>query len=142
MHTLGRLLRLSLLPSAVADVTVGMLLGGAGVWPEGVAPGLLVLSSLGIYHGSMALNDWADRHEDARLRPGRPLPSGALGAPLALWLGLGLLALGVAAAFRIDASDAPARAVLRDHQARVDAAIGALPAWLGLLTLTLALTLT
>ena len=99
MHTLGRLLRLSLLPSAVADVTVGMLLGGAGVWPEGVAPGLLVLSSLGIYHGSMALNDWADRAEDEETRPDRPIPSGAISPGLALLVAVLLICGGLAAAW-------------------------------------------
>lgn len=99
MHTLGRLLRLSLLPSAVADVTVGMLLGGAGVWPEGLSPGLLVLSSLGIYHGSMALNDWADRAEDALTRPDRPIPSGAISPVLALSVALLLISGGLLAAW-------------------------------------------
>lgn len=94
----GRLLRLSLLPSAVADVSVGMVLGGAGYWPGGARPWLLVAASLGIYHGAMALNDWADRAEDARTRPERPIPSGAIAPGAALALGVGLVAGGVGCA--------------------------------------------
>lgn len=96
---LGRLLRVSLLPSAVADVLAGLLLGGAGSLP-GTAPTLaLVGSSLLVYHGGLALNDWADRGRDALLRPDRPLVSGALPAravPPAVALGW-LLAVALAA---------------------------------------------
>ena len=96
----GRLLRVSLAPSAPADVVAGVLLG-AGAWPPGAAPFLLVLASSCVFHGGMALNDWADREEDARTRPDRPLPSGqltpgfALRLAVALLLGGGLLALAV-----------------------------------------------
>jgi hypothetical protein len=37
MRTLGRLLRLSLAPSAAADIAAGLVLG-AGVWPHGLGP--------------------------------------------------------------------------------------------------------
>lgn len=95
MLALGRLLRLSLLPSALADVLVGVVLGAGGAWPSGPGAGWLVLASLGIYHGAMALNDWADREEDARVRPDRPLPAGQLSAAGALALGLALVGGGV-----------------------------------------------
>ena len=64
----GALLRLSMSPSAAADAAAGVLLG-AGTWPAGPAPFLLVAGSLCVYHGGMALNDWADRGHDARTRP-------------------------------------------------------------------------
>jgi 4-hydroxybenzoate polyprenyltransferase len=86
----GRLLRLSLSVSAAADVAAGAVFG-AGSWPGGGAPWLLILASLAVYHGGMALNDWADRAHDAATRPERPIPSGAIPAPLALALGLSLL---------------------------------------------------
>lgn len=90
---LGRLLRLSLAPSALADIAAGVVLG-AGAWPSGPAPFVLMLASACVYHGGMALNDWADRGEDARTRPGRPIPSGAIPARTALALAVVLLALG------------------------------------------------
>lgn len=94
----GRLLRLSLLPSALADVLVGLVLGAGGTWPPGAGPLLLIAASLGIYHGAMALNDWADRGRDAGRRPERPIPSGAVSPGAALALGLTLMGAGVGAA--------------------------------------------
>lgn len=93
MRTVGRLLRLSLTATAIADVAAGVVLG-AGFWPAGPGPWLLILASLCVYHGGMALNDWADREHDAATRPERPLPSGQLSARAALGLALALLALG------------------------------------------------
>lgn len=104
MRALGRLLRLSLAPSALADVAAGCVLGSGGAWPAGQRGLLLMLSSLGIYHGAMALNDWADREGDASTRPDRPVPSGAVPASLAAALGAGLVLAGVAAAFAVGRS--------------------------------------
>jgi 4-hydroxybenzoate polyprenyltransferase len=53
-----------------------------------------MLASLCVYHGGIALNDWADRDEDARDGRGRPLATGALSAATALALASGLLLLG------------------------------------------------
>lgn len=93
LRQLARLLRVSLLPSALADGLAGLVVGSRGELPE--ARLLLWLpASAALYHGGMALNDWADRHHDAATRPDRPIPSGAVPASLALALGLGLLALG------------------------------------------------
>ncbi len=96
----GRLLRISLAPSAAADVAAGIVVGNWGRWPDGPAPWLAILASLGVYHGGMALNDWADREADRRTRPERPIPSGAISARAALaaaWA-LELGAVAVAAA--------------------------------------------
>jgi len=93
MLAYGRLLRLSLAPSAAADIAAGVILT-SGDWPASAKPWLLILASLCVYHGGMALNDWADREEDARSRTTRPIPSGAIGAGTALALALGLLASG------------------------------------------------
>lgn len=74
------------------DAVAGWFLAGA------IAPGklpLLVASSLGLYLGGLALNDWFDRHVDARERPDRPIPSGAIPAGAALAAGAILLAAGV-----------------------------------------------
>jgi 4-hydroxybenzoate polyprenyltransferase len=94
MVGLGRLLRLSLAPSAAADVAAGVLLAHGGSWPSGVAPFALMGASLFVLHGGLALNDWADRVQDARLRPTRPIPAGQVAPALALGLGLALLLLG------------------------------------------------
>jgi hypothetical protein len=98
---LGRLLRLSLAVSAVADVAAGVVLGLGG-WPSGPAPWLLMLASLCVYHGGMALNDWADREADARLRPDRPIPAGKIAPSAALAVAAGLLLLGPLVALAVD----------------------------------------
>ncbi len=89
----GRLLRLSLAPTAAADVAAGIVLS-TGIWPRGSAPWLLVLASLCVYHGALALNDWADRERDRVHRPDRPIPSGAIAPSHALLAAALLLAMG------------------------------------------------
>ncbi len=101
LRTWGRLLRLSLLPSAAADIAAGWTLGALGNWPGGAQPFLLILASLGVYHGNLALNDWADREHDARTRPERPIPSGAIPAGTALFVAVGLQVAGIALAFTV-----------------------------------------
>ncbi len=95
---LGRLLRLSLFPTVLADIVVGVVVGAGGHWPAGRGPWLLIASSLSIYHGAMVLNDWADRRQDAFSRPERPIPAGRISPAAALGLALGLTALGIGAA--------------------------------------------
>ncbi|HVS18198.1 MAG TPA: UbiA family prenyltransferase [Planctomycetota bacterium] len=90
----GRLLRLSLAPSAAADALAGMTLGAWGAFPLDPRAALLPVASLCVFHGGMALNDWADREGDARTRPERPIPSGAVSAASALRVGLALLVIG------------------------------------------------
>src|SRR5437773_2608345 len=92
----GRLLRLSLAPSAAADVVAGLVYGSIGGWPERGWAWWLVPASLGVYHGALVLNDWNDRVHDARTRPARPLPSGQVNPRAALAAGLALMLLGVA----------------------------------------------
>ncbi|WP_426367168.1 SCO3242 family prenyltransferase [Streptomyces sp. E-08] len=100
VHARGRarawadLFRVSALLSVPGDALAGAATAGA-------RPGRGTLHAIGaslcLYEAGMALNDWADRDEDARERPHRPLPSGrvtpaaALAASAALTLaGLGL----------------------------------------------------
>lgn len=89
----GRLLRLSLAPTALADPVVGAFLAG-GLFSLGPRALILPLASACVYHGAMALNDWADREHDARTRPDRPLPAGAITPRFALALGLSLMTIG------------------------------------------------
>ncbi|MEL6715469.1 MAG: UbiA family prenyltransferase, partial [Planctomycetota bacterium] len=91
----GRLVRIALAPSAIADVLTGLAIGYAGSYPDSPLAWLLVPASFGVYHGAMALNDWSDRKEDARTRPERPIPSGAIAAPLALGISFVLLSGGL-----------------------------------------------
>ena len=99
----GRLLRLSLAPSAAADVVAGAVWAQGGYHPTGLGLWTLVLASLCVYHGGMALNDWADREHDARTRGDRPIASGAIAARAALVAALLLLVSGVFLAWRADA---------------------------------------
>ncbi|MGV9788299.1 SCO3242 family prenyltransferase [Streptomyces sp. NPDC003435] len=57
-------------------------------------------SSLCLYEAGMALNDWADRAEDAAERPHRPLPSGRVRPATALTAACALTATGLALAAR------------------------------------------
>lgn len=94
----GRVLRLSLAPSALADVAAGALIGGRGEFPPLRELWPLLVASACVYHGGMALNDWSDREHDGRTRPERPIPSRELSAPLVVACGAFLLASGVACA--------------------------------------------
>ncbi|MFI7007763.1 SCO3242 family prenyltransferase [Streptomyces sp. NPDC050145] len=61
---------------------------------------LAVASSLCLYEAGMALNDWADRAEDAVDRPHRPIPSGRIRPTAALAAAGAFTAAGVGLAFR------------------------------------------
>ncbi len=95
----GRLARLSLAPSALADVAAGLLLGGGGAWPASKGAAVALGASACVYHGGMVLNDWADRGEDARSRPDRPLPSGKVAPTAALVVGATLIVGAIALAW-------------------------------------------
>ena len=91
----GQLLRIALFPSAIADGLVGLSLAHLGGVPPNPAVWLIIPASLGVYHGAMALNDWADRSVDALERPERPIPSGAIPPGVALAIALFLMLGGV-----------------------------------------------
>lgn len=73
-------------------MVAGLCLRGLPWSPEAVRA---VAASVLVYAAGMVLNDHADRHEDARQRPERPIPAGEIGPSFAFTLGLALLALGV-----------------------------------------------
>jgi hypothetical protein len=84
------LVRLVRLPSVVTvpgDVLAGAAWGGGPSAAAGVAR---VGSSSMAYLAGMAVNDWADRAEDAIERPARPIPSGEISPGTALGIGIGL----------------------------------------------------
>ncbi|MER7198998.1 prenyltransferase [Streptomyces sp. CB01635] len=76
----------------------------AGAAAVGSRPGrgtfLAIGSSLCLYEAGMALNDWADRAEDAVDRPHRPLPSGRIRPAAALAAAGAFTAGGLALAHR------------------------------------------
>ncbi|WP_319064388.1 SCO3242 family prenyltransferase [Streptomyces europaeiscabiei] len=74
------------------DVLAGALSVGR---PAGGRTLLLAASSVSLYWAGMALNDWADREEDTRERPERPVPSGRISAGAALGIAGGLTAAGL-----------------------------------------------
>ncbi|MHC3450206.1 SCO3242 family prenyltransferase [Streptomyces prasinus] len=102
----AELLRLPALFTVPGDALAGAAAIGARPGPRTL---LAIGSSLCLYEAGMALNDWADRAEDAAERPHRPIPSGRIrpaaaltaagaltGAGLALAAGAGRPALAVA----------------------------------------------
>jgi 1,4-dihydroxy-2-naphthoate octaprenyltransferase len=100
MQAYAQLVRLPNLPSALADIFLGVLVTGSltvpGRWP---AYGLLMLASVCLYCGGMAWNDFFDLEQDRRERPDRPIPSGRITPFHAAVLAAGLVAVGVAFAF-------------------------------------------
>ncbi|WP_404829247.1 SCO3242 family prenyltransferase [Streptomyces albicerus] len=91
------LLRLPALFTVPGDALAGAAAAGARPNPRTL---LAIASSLCLYEAGMALNDWADRAEDAVDRPQRPLPSGRIKPPAALAAACGLTAAGLALASR------------------------------------------
>jgi 4-hydroxybenzoate polyprenyltransferase len=81
--------------TAIAEPLAGLAIvrgGDVSLADRGL---FLVPASAAIYLGGLALNDFFDRAVDARERPDRPIPSGAVPAVLALLLGVGLLGAGL-----------------------------------------------
>ena len=93
-----RLVRAPAVFSALGDPVAGLLLDDDRL-PAGLAARLSAASAM-IYLAGMALNDLADREEDARERPERPIPSGAVSPRAAALVGGSLLLGGVLAARR------------------------------------------
>jgi 4-hydroxybenzoate polyprenyltransferase len=91
----AELVRLPAVLSVPGDVLVGAAAAG---WPFGRRTAALVASSGCLYWAGMALNDWADRAEDAVDRPGRPIPSGRARPEFALALAGALTVAGTALA--------------------------------------------
>lgn len=62
------------------DVLAGVAVAGGLSWAIAPKLALLVLASMLLYSAGLLLNDWYDQEEDARERPHRPIPSGAVSA--------------------------------------------------------------
>ncbi len=93
----AQLMRLPALPTALADIGLGVLVSSADrvFW----IPALLTAIASGcLYTGGMVFNDFFDIEQDRRERPWRPLPSGRVSRKAAGVLGSLLMASGVLAA--------------------------------------------
>ncbi|MFF9909797.1 SCO3242 family prenyltransferase [Streptomyces sp. NPDC013457] len=93
----AELLRVSALATVPGDALAGA--AAAGLRPDRSTL-LAIGSSLCLYEAGMALNDWADREEDAVDRPHRPLPSGRVTPRAALAVSAALTAVGLTLAAR------------------------------------------
>ncbi len=95
-RTFLQLIRLPAVFTVVADIMMGFLFVHRSLAPVGEFL-LLLVSSIGLYWGGMALNDVCDVEHDRQFRPQRPIPSAAISHATAWWLAGGLLILGVIA---------------------------------------------
>ncbi|MBI3820983.1 MAG: UbiA family prenyltransferase [Planctomycetes bacterium] len=103
-----RLLRFSNFPSPIADVLAGAAISRVNLRAGFRSPQdpalpwdfikliFAIAASVCIYHAGMVLNDLADRAEDTKTRPGRPIPSGAVSVREAIAWGV-LLTIGALA---------------------------------------------
>ncbi|MFE9887143.1 UbiA family prenyltransferase [Streptomyces scopuliridis] len=97
MRAWAELLRVSALFTVPGDALAGA--AALGVRPNR-STALAVGASLCLYEAGMALNDWADREEDAIDRPHRPIPSGRVSPTAALAAAGALTVAGLALAAR------------------------------------------
>ena len=86
--------RVSNLPTVWTNVLAGTILGGGDA--GGVRTVLVALAMSMFYVGGMYLNDYCDRHIDARERPERPIPRGEISQTTVAVIGYALLFAGIA----------------------------------------------
>lgn len=94
------LIRVPNLITAAADVLAGYLYVSADTGGWGAAM-RLAGASVCLYAGGVTLNDVCDVDRDAIERPERPIPSGMVSRPVAMWLSVGLLVAGGALAWSV-----------------------------------------
>lgn len=92
-----RLVRLPNVFTAFADIIAGYFLTNYAMHgtPDWLVFAVLCMISAALYLSGMAFNDIADREEDARVRPGRPIPSGAVPLRGAILCACGLMMAGI-----------------------------------------------
>ncbi len=96
-----KLIRLPNVFTSFADIIAGYFLATSysSSAPRWDAFALACGASAAFYLAGMAFNDIADRDEDSRVRPGRPIPSGAVSLRGAVACALGLMLTGIVLAF-------------------------------------------
>ncbi len=111
-----QLMRPANIVTAMADLLAGVAVGLAtfatlrgpfeivnDLFSNFLFPGLLILSTTGLYGGGVVFNDVFDAKLDAVERPERPIPSGRASLQGAAALGIVLLLIGVVAATLVSA---------------------------------------
>ena len=93
LGTLLRLGRVSNLPTVWTNVLAATALAGGDPWQGRTASVLLAMTLF--YVGGMYLNDAFDREIDARERPTRPIPAGAISPAAVFVAGFGMVGCGV-----------------------------------------------
>jgi 4-hydroxybenzoate polyprenyltransferase len=83
------------LPTVLSNVLCGLTLAGAHA--RATTSARIAAGMCALYAAGMVLNDVCDRVHDGRVRPRRPIPSGAISAGDATLLGVALLGVGVLA---------------------------------------------
>lgn len=105
------LMRPANIVTAFADILAGFAVAGGAVsltngslvmTPEGLV--WLLISTFGLYGGGVVFNDVFDAELDAKERPERAIPSGRVSKLEASVLGTLMHALGVVAAFQVNAT--------------------------------------
>jgi hypothetical protein len=86
--------RVSNLPTVWTNVLAGTILGGGDA--GGARTVLVALAMSLFYIGGMYLNDYCDRHIDARERPEGPIPRGEISQTTVAVIGFALLFAGIA----------------------------------------------
>lgn len=102
--------RVSNLPTVWTNVLAGAALAGSG-WNSWQFALVLLAMSL-LYIGGMYLNDYFDRAIDAKERPERPIPSGAISARSVVGIAAGLHAAGLVLVAATGVLDAIVAAVM------------------------------
>jgi 4-hydroxybenzoate polyprenyltransferase len=97
---LAQLVRLPNVFTAFADICLAACVVGLFAHPLPLA--LLLAASGCLYLSGMAWNDFFDRHDDAKTRPTRPLPSGRIRPRTAALIASGLMLAGVGSAFWVN----------------------------------------
>jgi 4-hydroxybenzoate polyprenyltransferase len=97
---LAQLVRLPNVFTAFADILLAASV--VGLFAQPVPLALLLCASGCLYLSGMAWNDFFDRHDDAKTRPTRPLPSGRIRPRTAALIATGLMLAGVALGFAVN----------------------------------------
>jgi 4-hydroxybenzoate polyprenyltransferase len=100
MRAYLQLLRLPTVFTAMADVLLGFQLTHRSFEPWPKLVGLMIASAC-LYLAGMVFNDVFDVAQDTRERPDRPIPSGRVSRRAATLLGIGLMVVGMVAAWTV-----------------------------------------
>ncbi len=126
--------------TAAADSLAGVLFIGGTAAEAGTAA-LLMVASVCLYAGGVALNDVCDAPRDAAERPGRPIPSGRIRRGLAAAIAAGLMGVGVACAVAVSPTAAAVAGGVVAAVVLYDAALKRTPLAPGVMGLCRALNL-